>query len=67
MAVTRIGNLGNRFIGLSTDTKPTTCQIGATFLEYDTGKLYQTPDSHRKCYSGIATKRCNHNGENRQI
>ena len=44
MAVTRIGSLENRFIGLSTDTKPTTCQIGATFWEFDTGKLYSTPD-----------------------
>jgi len=44
MAVTRIGSLENRFIGLSTDTKPTTCQTGATFWEFDTGKLYSTPD-----------------------
>jgi len=44
MAVTRIGSLENRFIGLSTDTKPTTCQNGATFREYDTGKLYESPD-----------------------
>jgi hypothetical protein len=45
MAVARIGSLGNRFVGLSTDTKPTTnTQIGATYLEYDTGKLYTTPD-----------------------
>ena len=44
MAVTRIGSLENRFIGLSTDTKPTTCQIGATFHEFDTGKLYESPD-----------------------
>ena len=44
MAVTRIGSLENRFIGLSTDTKPTTCQIGATFLEYDTQRLFVSPD-----------------------
>lgn len=44
MAVTRIGSLENRFIGLSTDTKPTTCQIGATFFEFDKGKLYMSPD-----------------------
>ncbi|MBW2645098.1 MAG: hypothetical protein JRE23_02765 [Deltaproteobacteria bacterium] len=44
MSVTRIGSLENRFLGLSTDTKPTTCQIGATFREYNTGKLYDTPD-----------------------
>ena len=42
--ITRIGSLENRFIGLSTDTKPTTCQIGATFHEFDTGKLYESPD-----------------------
>jgi len=44
MAVTRIGSLENRFIGLSTDTKPTTCQIGATFLEYDMQRLFVSPD-----------------------
>jgi hypothetical protein len=44
MSVTRIGSLENRFIGLSTDTKPTTCQIGATFLEYDMQRLFVTPD-----------------------
>ena len=32
-----------RFTGLSTDTKPTGA-VGCTFLEYDTGKLYETPD-----------------------
>lgn len=35
-----IGNLNNRFIGLSTDTKPTTVNAGATFLEYNTGILF---------------------------
>jgi hypothetical protein len=41
----RIGNLSNRWIGLSTDTKPTSgIPVGATYLEYDTGKLYTTPD-----------------------
>ena len=48
MAVTRIGSLENRFNGLSTDTKPTTCQIGATFWEFDTAKLYTTPDGGTK-------------------
>ena len=42
--ITRIGNLNNRFIGLSTDTKPATCQIGATFRGFDSGKLYESPD-----------------------
>ena len=33
--------MNNRFIGLSTDTKPSTgVPIGATFLEYDTGCLF---------------------------
>lgn len=45
MANVRIGNLSNRWIGLSTDTKPTSgIPAGATYLEYDTGKLYTTPD-----------------------
>lgn len=44
MTVTRIGSLENRFIGLSTDTKPSSCQIGATFLEYDMQRLFVTPD-----------------------
>ena len=45
MANQRIGNLSNRWIGLSTDTKPTSgIPVGATYLEYDTGKLYTTPD-----------------------
>ncbi len=26
--------------GLSTDTKPTTCPNGSTFVEMDTGKVY---------------------------
>lgn len=45
MANARIGNLSNRWIGLSTDTKPISgIPVGATYLEYDTGKLYTTPD-----------------------
>lgn len=41
MAVTRIGSLENRFIGLSTDTKPTTnTQNGATFFEWNTGFMF---------------------------
>jgi hypothetical protein len=45
MALQRIGNLSNRWIGLSTDTKPTSgIPIGATFRQYDTGRLYDTPD-----------------------
>jgi hypothetical protein len=40
----RIGNLSNRWIGLSTDTKPTGVPVGATCLEFDTGKLFTTPD-----------------------
>jgi len=44
MTVTRIGSLENRFIGLSTDTKPTSCQVGATFFEYDMLRMFTTPD-----------------------
>ena len=41
MANKRIGNLSNRWIGLSTDTKPTTgVPIGATYFECNTGYLY---------------------------
>ena len=41
MANERIGNLSNRWIGLSTDTKPTTgVPIGATYFECNTGYLY---------------------------
>ena len=39
--VTRIGSLENRFIGLSTDTKPTAnTQNGATFFEQNTGLMW---------------------------
>ena len=40
MAISAIGAMNNRFIGLSTDIKPTTVDTGATFLEYDSGLLY---------------------------
>lgn len=41
MTVSAIGAMNNRFIGLSTDTKPSTgVPIGATLLEYDTGCLF---------------------------
>jgi len=41
MANRRIGNLSNRWIGLSTDTKPTSgVPIGATYFECNTGYLY---------------------------
>jgi len=41
MANTRIGNLSNRWIGLSTDTKPTSgIPNGATYFECNTGYLY---------------------------
>ena len=41
MANERIGNLSNRWIGLSTDTKPTSgVPIGATYFECNTGYLY---------------------------
>ncbi len=36
-----------RYIGLSTDTKPTgaTVEVGSTFFEFNTGDTYITPDS----------------------
>jgi len=40
MAVSRIGSLENRFIGLSTDTKPTAPQNGGTFFEFNTGLMW---------------------------
>lgn len=41
MAISAIGAMNNRFIGLSTDTNPTAgVAPGATFFEYDTGALY---------------------------
>ncbi len=45
MAYEPIGATNNRFIGLSSDTKPTDVKAGATFLEYDTGILSVTPDN----------------------
>src|SRR6056297_2414234 len=38
MTVKRIAS--NRFIGLSTDTKPTGVPVGATFFEYDYQRLF---------------------------
>lgn len=35
-----IGSMNNKFIGLSTDTKPTSCNAGATFLESNTGYMF---------------------------
>ena len=47
MAISAIGSMNNRFIGLSTDTKPTTdVATGATFLEYDTGCLFSFTGSN---------------------
>ena len=33
-----------RWIGLSTDTKPTTVPVGSKFFEYDTRKTFLTYD-----------------------
>lgn len=44
MAITRIPIVTNHYIGLSTDTKPTSIPIGSTFLEYDTGLEYISYD-----------------------
>ena len=40
MALQPIGATNNRFIGLSTDTKPTSVNAGATFFECNTGFMY---------------------------
>ena len=40
MTVQAIGAMNNRFIGLSTDTKPTVVNNGATFYECNTGFLF---------------------------
>ena len=40
MTVQAIGAMNNRFIGLSTDTKPTDINAGATFYECNTGFLF---------------------------
>jgi hypothetical protein len=40
MTVQAIGAANNRFIGLSTDTKPTGINAGATFFEVNTGFLF---------------------------
>ena len=41
MANQRIGNLSNRWIGLSTDTKPTSgIPVGATYFEVNTGFMF---------------------------
>lgn len=43
MAVSLITTI-KRFVGLSTDAKPTGVPAGSTFLAYDTQTLYVTPD-----------------------
>ena len=40
MTLQSIGSMNNRFIGLSTDTKPTAVVAGATFYECNTGFLF---------------------------
>ena len=40
MALQPIGATNNRFIGLSTDTKPTSVNAGATFFEVNTGLMF---------------------------
>ncbi len=34
----------NRYIGLSSDTKPTSVPVGSTYYEYNTGEMYVTHD-----------------------
>ena len=40
MAYEPIGATNNRFIGLSTDTKPTGVNTGATYFEQNTGFMF---------------------------
>jgi len=40
MTVYAIGSMNNRFVGLSTDTKPTGVNSGATFFESNTGYMF---------------------------
>jgi hypothetical protein len=52
MAITRSTNTA-RYIGLSTDAKPTGVEIGSTFWEYDTNKVYSTYDgTNWELYTG---------------
>jgi hypothetical protein len=44
MTVKAIGAMNNRWVGLSTDTKPTGLEVGSKFWEYDTGVTYVTYD-----------------------
>ena len=43
MAVKLIGTI-QRYIGLSTDTKPTGVPVGSEFEEHNTGAVYKTYD-----------------------
>lgn len=43
MAVKNIATI-KAFIGLSSDSKPTSVAVGSTFLETDTGDIYITTD-----------------------
>lgn len=43
MAVILIGMI-KRFVGLSTDTKPTGVAVGSIFIEYDSHEVYITYD-----------------------
>jgi len=35
-----VGSMNNRFLGISSDTKPTDCNPGATFFEFNTGFMF---------------------------
>ena len=41
MTIQAIGAMNNKFIGLSTDVKPTGVQIGAELWAYDIDKKYK--------------------------
>ena len=45
MTVRRLSTL-NRYIGLSTDGKPTDAPVGSTFFEYDTQIMYIIQDGN---------------------
>ena len=44
MTVHAIGALNNSFIGLSTDTKPTSVDVGSKYWAWDTGVLFKCID-----------------------
>ena len=53
MAVRSLGNI-QRFVGLSSDTKPTGVLVGSEFFESNTGNTYITYDGTNWILFGIS-------------